>query len=78
MRSMPYILGPLLLTLLGGCKEEDSYLGDHAAFAVATPALGDILVRAPKHSTALTEQFAPGDAVALGWASDEALALAED
>jgi spermidine/putrescine transport system ATP-binding protein len=54
------------------------YLGDHAAFAVVTPTLGDILVRAPKHSTALTEQFAPGDAVALGWASDEALALAED
>ena len=54
------------------------YLGDHAAFAIATPALGDILVRAPKHSTALTEQFAPGDAVALGWTSSEALALAED
>jgi spermidine/putrescine transport system ATP-binding protein len=54
------------------------YLGDHAAFAIATPVLGDILVRAPKHSTALTEQFAPGDAVALGWTSREALALAED
>jgi spermidine/putrescine transport system ATP-binding protein len=54
------------------------YLGDHAAFAIATPALGDILVRAPKHSTALTEQFTPGDAVALGWTVSEALALAED
>ena len=54
------------------------YLGDHAAFAIETPTLGDILVRAPKHSTALTEQFAPGDAVALGWTSGEALALAED
>jgi len=54
------------------------YLGDHAAFAIATPSLGDILVRAPKHSTALTERFAPGDAVGFGWASTEALALAED
>ena len=41
------------------------YLGDHAAFAIATQALGDILVRAPEHSTALTEHFAPGDAVVL-------------
>jgi len=54
------------------------YLGDHAAFSVTTGALGEILVRAPKNSTAVVEGFAPGDAVGLGWRSAQALVLADD
>jgi ABC-type Fe3+/spermidine/putrescine transport system ATPase subunit len=54
------------------------YLGDHATFSVTTGALGEILVRAPKNSTAVAEGFAPGDAVELGWRSAQALVLADD
>jgi spermidine/putrescine transport system ATP-binding protein len=51
------------------------YLGDHAAFSVATP-LGDILVRATKSSRAVADGYAPGDAVTIGWRRDNALVLA--
>jgi spermidine/putrescine transport system ATP-binding protein len=51
------------------------YLGDHAAFSVATP-LGDVLVRATKSSRAVAEGYAPGDTVVIGWRRDNALVLA--
>jgi hypothetical protein len=35
-------------------------------------------VRAPKNSIAVSEGFAPGDAVGLGWRSAQALVLADD
>ena len=53
------------------------YLGDHAAFSVATE-LGDILVRAPKSSRAVADGYAPGDTVAIGWRRENALVLADD
>jgi len=53
------------------------YLGDHAAFSVATETLGDVLVRAPKTSPALQEGFVPGETVGLGWRNRQALALAD-
>jgi spermidine/putrescine transport system ATP-binding protein len=54
------------------------YLGDHATFSVTTAPLGEILVRASKNSIAVSEGFAPGDAVGLGWRSAQALVLADD
>ena len=50
------------------------YLGDHAEFSVHVAALGELMVRLPK-SDPLAMRLQPGDAVAIGWRGDQALAL---
>ena len=51
------------------------YLGDQTEFSIATSELGDILVRAPNTSVAVSGGLAPGDETMLGWRRASALAL---
>jgi spermidine/putrescine transport system ATP-binding protein len=51
------------------------YLGDQTEFSIATSELGDILVRAPNTSRAVSGGLAPGDETTLGWRRTNALAL---
>ncbi len=53
------------------------YLGDQTEFSVASEALGEVLVRAPKTSEAVASGLAPGDAVMIGWRQLAGLALAD-
>ncbi len=53
------------------------YLGDQTEFSVASEALGEVLVRAPKTSEAVASGLAPGDAVVIGWRQQAGLALAD-
>ena len=50
------------------------YLGDHTEFSVHAGELGELMVRLPK-SDPLALSLQPGDAIELGWRSDQALAL---
>lgn len=52
------------------------YLGDHSEFSLAAEDFGDVLARMPK-SSALATELVPGDAVEIGWRSEQALALRE-
>jgi spermidine/putrescine transport system ATP-binding protein len=53
------------------------YLGDQTEFSVASEALGEVLVRAPKTSEAVASGLAPGDSVVIGWRQQAGLALAD-
>jgi len=52
------------------------YLGDHSEFSVSAEGLGDVLARIPK-ALPLATELIPGDAVEIGWRSEQALALCE-
>ncbi len=62
---------------VSGRIENRIYLGDQTEFSIATAALGDILVRAGRDSGAMSDDYAPGSDVSLGWRRDQALALAD-
>lgn len=53
------------------------FLGDQTEFSVQTTELGDILVRAGKEVGVMSNDFAPGNEVSLGWQEARALALAD-
>ncbi|MGH6932589.1 MAG: TOBE domain-containing protein, partial [Dongiaceae bacterium] len=53
------------------------YLGDQTEFSIQTAELGDILVRASKETGAMSNDYAPGNEVTLGWHETRALALAD-
>ena len=53
------------------------YLGDQTEFSIATAELGHVLARAGKDADAMSEAFAPGSEVTLGWGRDRALVLAD-
>jgi spermidine/putrescine transport system ATP-binding protein len=60
---------------LAGRVQNRIYLGDQTEYSVGTAELGDVLVRLPKADAAA--EPAPGDAVALGWRAEQALALVD-
>src|SRR5262249_3146859 len=60
---------------LAGRVQNRIYLGDQTEYSIGTAELGDVLVRLPK--AAVAAEPAPGDAVALGWRAEQALALVD-
>jgi spermidine/putrescine transport system ATP-binding protein len=53
------------------------YLGDQTEFSIATPELGDILVRAPNSSPVVAGGLAPGEETTIGWEYRNGLALVD-
>lgn len=51
------------------------FLGEQTEYLVEAEGLGEVLVRAPKHTEALTGGFNPGEKVLIGWQSAAALVL---
>ena len=51
------------------------FLGEHTEYLVDADGLGDVLVLSPKHIESARGGFEPGDAIAIGWKNDTALAL---
>jgi spermidine/putrescine transport system ATP-binding protein len=53
------------------------YLGDQTEFSIATAALGNVLVRAPKTAAVVASGLGQGETVMLGWRRENALALVD-
>jgi len=53
------------------------FLGEQTEYLVETEDLGDILIRASKHSEGTSGGFSPGDVVKVGWDDASALAFEE-
>ena len=51
------------------------FLGEHTEYLVDADGLGDVLVLSPKHIESARGAFEPGDAIAIGWKNETALAL---
>ena len=51
------------------------FLGEHTEYLVDAEGLGDVLVLSPKHIESTQGGFELGDAIAIGWKNDTALAL---
>jgi len=51
------------------------FLGEHTEYLVDAEGLGDVLVLSPKHVESAQGGFELGDAIAIGWKNDTALAL---
>jgi spermidine/putrescine transport system ATP-binding protein len=60
---------------LAGRVHNRIYLGDQTEYSIGTAELGDVLVRLPRSEAG--QEPAPGEAVALGWRTQQALALAD-
>jgi spermidine/putrescine transport system ATP-binding protein len=53
------------------------YLGDQTEFSISTAEFGDVLVRAPKSSAAMSAGLGPGDDIEIGWRRTSGLALVD-
>ena len=51
------------------------FLGEHTEYLIDAEGLGDVLVLSPKHVESARGGFELGDAIAIGWKNDKALAL---
>ena len=60
---------------LNGRIKNRIFLGEHTEYLVDAEGLGDVLVLSPKHVERAHGGFEPGDAIAIGWKNDTALAL---
>jgi spermidine/putrescine transport system ATP-binding protein len=60
---------------LNGRIKNRIFLGEHTEYLVDSDGLGDVLVLSPKHIESARGGFNPGDAIAIGWKNDTALAL---
>ncbi len=60
---------------LNGRIKNRIFLGEHTEYLVDVEGLGDVLVLSPKHIESARGGFEPGDAIAIGWKNDTALAL---
>ncbi len=60
---------------LNGRIKNRIFLGEHTEYLVDADGLGDVLVLSPKHTESARGGFEPGDAIAIGWKNDTALAL---
>jgi spermidine/putrescine transport system ATP-binding protein len=60
---------------LNGRIKNRIFLGEHTEYLIDADGLGDVLVLSPKHIESALGGFEPGDAVAIGWKNDGALAL---
>ncbi len=60
---------------LNGRIKNRIFLGEHTEYLVDAEGLGDVLVLSPKHIESTRGGFEPGDAIAIGWKNDTALAL---
>ena len=62
---------------LNGRIKNRIFLGEHTEYLVDAEGLGDVLVLSPKHIESAHGGFEPGDAIAIGWKNDTALALVD-
>jgi spermidine/putrescine transport system ATP-binding protein len=60
---------------LSGRIKNRIFLGEHTEYLIDANGLGDVLVLSPKHIESARGGFDPGDAIAIGWKNDSALAL---
>ena len=60
---------------LNGRIKNRIFLGEHTEYLVDAEGLGDVLVLSPKHIESARGGFELGDAIAIGWKNDTALAL---
>lgn len=60
---------------LNGRIKNRIFLGEHTEYLVDAEGLGDVLVLSPKYIEKAQGGFEPGDAIAIGWKNDNALAL---
>jgi spermidine/putrescine transport system ATP-binding protein len=60
---------------LNGLVKNRIFLGEHTEYLIDADGLGDVLVLSPKHVESARGGFNPGDAIAIGWKNDSALAL---
>ena len=60
---------------LNGRIKNRIFLGEHTEYLVDVEGLGDVLVLSSKHVESARGGFEPGDAIAIGWKNDTALAL---
>jgi spermidine/putrescine transport system ATP-binding protein len=60
---------------LNGRIKNRIFLGEHTEYLVDADGLGDVLVLSPKHIESARGGFELGDAIAIGWKNDMALAL---
>ena len=60
---------------LNGRIKNRIFLGEHTEYLIDADGLGDVLVLSPKHIESTRGGFNPGDAIAIGWKNDSALAL---
>ncbi len=60
---------------LNGRIKNRIFLGEHTEYLIDAEGLGDVLVLSPKHIESARGGYEPGDAIAIGWKNDTALAL---
>lgn len=60
---------------LNGRIKNRIFLGEHTEYLIDADGVGDVLVLSPKHIESTRGGFEPGDAIAVGWKNDTALAL---